>query len=80
MCLIDQMDYESIVEAALKLDAEDRCRVAGRLWESVGDLSPELEEAALESELARREAELEADPSKEVSHEDFLLAFAKRRK
>lgn len=74
------MDYESIVEAALKLDAADRCRVAGFLWDSVGSPSPELEEEALEAELNRREAELEADPSKELSHEDFLLAFAKRRK
>lgn len=74
------MDYETIVEAALKLDAEDCCRVAGFFWESVGNLSPELEETTLENELNRREAELEADPSKEMSHEDFLLAFAKRRK
>ena len=78
--MIDQLDYESIVEAALKLNAADRCRVAGFLWESVGSSSPELEEAILENELNRREAELEADPSKEMSHEDFLLAFAKRRK
>ncbi len=78
--MIAKADYESIVEAAMRLNATDRCRVAGYLWESIGNPVGELEGEALENELNEREADLDADDSKEMSHEDFLKAFAGRRK
>jgi hypothetical protein len=63
-------EYESIMDAALKLDAADRCRVADRLWESIG---------AQVVTLNDRDAELDADPSKEINHDEFMSSFTERR-
>ena len=41
--------YESIVDAALQLGPDDRCRVAACLWESLGEPVHELEEEEMES-------------------------------
>jgi S1-C subfamily serine protease len=71
--------YEAIMDAALKLAPGDRCRVAASLWESIGDPVQELDGDAVESVLNQREAELDHDPSQEISHEDFLTHFAARR-
>ncbi len=29
--------FEAVIDAAMQLDEEDRCRVAASLWESMGD-------------------------------------------
>ena len=71
--------YEAIMDAALQLNPDDRCRVAASLWESIGDPVQELDGDAIESVLNQREAEIDHDPSQEISHEDFLTHFAARR-
>lgn len=71
--------YESIMDAALQLDPGDRCRVAEGLWESVGSSRDELGSDELEDVLNQREAEMDRDPSQEISHQDFLAHFSARR-
>lgn len=63
----------------MQLSPQDRCVVASRLWESAGPAPASYTDEDLESELAKREAELDRDPSLEVSHESFLNHFAHRR-
>lgn len=70
---------ESVIDAAMMLDAADRCEVAAWLWESVGAPIPERSADELESLLDHREAEMEGDTSLEISHQDFIGHFAKRR-
>lgn len=70
---------EAIMDAALRLNPGDRCRVAASLWESIGDPVQQLDGDAAESLLNQREAELDRDPTQEISHEDFMSHFAARR-
>ncbi len=73
------VNYETIVKAALHLSAEERCRAATILWESVDpsrDFTSEDDE--LEALLDRREAEMDADPSMELSMEEFMAPFVSR--
>jgi putative addiction module component (TIGR02574 family) len=74
-------NYDTIVEAALQLNALERCRAASLLWESV-DPSRDFtsEDDGLEAMLDRREAEMDADPSLELSEEEFMAPFASRRR
>ena len=72
--------YESIMDAALQLNPGDRCRVAAGLWDSVGSPPHELEDDDLEAVLNQREAELDQDPSMEISHQEFMAHFSARRK
>ena len=72
--------YESIMDAALQLNPGDRCRIAAGLWESVGSPPHALEEDDLEAVLNQREAEMDQDPSLEISHQQFMAHFAARRK
>jgi putative addiction module component (TIGR02574 family) len=72
--------YESIMDAALQLNPGDRSRVATCLWESIGEPVHELEGNELERFLNQREADIDADPSQGVSHEDFMAHFAERRR
>lgn len=71
--------YETIMDAALQLTPDDRCRIAATLWESVGEPSEDLAEDKLETILDQREAEMDADPSHEISHQDFMAYFSARR-
>jgi len=71
--------YEAIVDAAMQLDAADRCRVAACLWESIGEPAGVLDADELENVLNQREAELDNDPSLEISHQDFMARFTERR-
>lgn len=57
---------------ALKLDPADRARLAERLLESLETLSEEENERIWLEEAARRDADLDADPSKGRSAEDVL--------
>jgi putative addiction module component (TIGR02574 family) len=70
---------ESIISAAMKLAPEDRSQLATWLWESVVGPIPAHSEAELETLLNHREAEMERDPSQEISHEDLMAHFANRR-
>lgn len=71
--------YESIMDAALKLNPGERCRIATSLWESVGPDVPDLEADEIESVLNQREAELDQDPAQEISHQEFMAHFSARR-
>jgi hypothetical protein len=71
--------YEAIMDAALQLNPGDRCRVAAGLWESIGCPANEIEGDAVEAVLNQREAELEQDPSLEITHQEFLAHFSARR-
>ena len=71
--------YESIMDAALQLNPGDRCRVAAGLWDSVSNPPHELEDDDLEAVLNQREAELDQDPSLEISHQEFMAHFEDRR-
>ena len=63
--------YEAVMDAAMQLDVADRCRIAVFLWESMGDPIAEPNPDELENLLNQREAELDRDPSLEISHQDF---------
>jgi putative addiction module component (TIGR02574 family) len=71
--------YESIMDAAMKLTPGDRCRAAATLWESVGEPYQDPSEDELERLLDQREAEMDADASQEISHQDFMAHFSARR-
>jgi putative addiction module component (TIGR02574 family) len=67
------------MSSAMQLAPQDRCRVASALWDSTRSQAAEVDDD-LESLLDQREAELEQDPSLEVSHEAFLGHFSHRRR
>ena len=58
------MDLTELEEQLLKLDAADRARLAEKLLESLETLSDKENEQVWLEEAARRDAELDADPSK----------------
>lgn len=70
---------DAITTAAMKLVPEDRSQLATWLWESAAGSIPTRSEAALESLLNQREAEMDSDLSQEISHEDLMAHFANRR-
>ncbi len=70
---------KSIVDAAMKLDAAERHKVASILWESLGSPIRQQTEDELERVLDEREAEMDQNPSQEISHSEFMSHFAKRR-
>ncbi|OYW28723.1 MAG: hypothetical protein B7Z47_05525 [Chthoniobacter sp. 12-60-6] len=72
--------YESIMDAAMQLNPGDRCRVAASLWDSIGSAGHEVEGDELEALLDQREAEMDQDPSMEISHQEFMAHFSARRK
>jgi hypothetical protein len=69
--------YESVMSSAMQLAPQDRCRVASSLWESTRSQVAEVDDD-LEAMLDQREAELEQNPSLEISHEAFLGYFSSR--
>ena len=70
---------ESIISAAMKLAPEDRSQLATWLWESVAGTIPIRSEEQLETLLNQREAEIDRDPSQEISHQELMTHFANRR-
>jgi putative addiction module component (TIGR02574 family) len=70
---------ESIISAAMKLAPEDRSQLATWLWESAAGPMPAPSEDELETLLNQREAEMEHNPSQEISHQELMTHFAKRR-
>lgn len=66
-----------VEKLAFSLPPNDRAKLADRLWESL----PEdyIDEAEL-AEAVRRDREMDEDPSKVISHEEFFKFFKDRRK
>ena len=58
------MNLTELEAEALKLDPANRARLAERLLESLETLSEEENQQVWLDEAARRDADLEADPSK----------------
>ena len=71
--------YDTIMTAALQLTPGERCRVASELWESTRAAPVDVDED-LEAVLDQRDAELDNDPSAEITHEDFMKRFTARRR
>mgnify|MGYP003386166767 CR=1 FL=1 len=62
-----------------KLSAADRLELAQQIWESLDDCPPGVwDEAELEAEEARREAELDAHPERALTYEEFRRALDKK--
>ena len=66
-----------VEKLAFSLPVNDRAKLADRLWDSL----PEdfIDEAEIE-EAMRRDREMDEDPSKVISHEEFFKFFRDRRK
>jgi len=66
-----------VEKLAFSLPPNDRAKLADRLWDSL----PEdyIDEAEL-AEAVRRDREMDEDPSKVISHEEFFKFFRNRRK
>ena len=58
------MDLTELEAEALKLDPANRARLAERLLESLETLSEQENQQVWHDEATRRDADLEADPSK----------------
>lgn len=71
--------FEAIIEAAMQLSPDERCRVAASLWDSTGNAPASRDPDELESLIEQRDVELDQDPSLEVPLEDFLSHFNQRR-
>ena len=61
------MSIEELEAEALKLDPKARARLAGRLLESLEELSEAENQQVWAEEAQRRDAELERDPSGEIA-------------
>lgn len=61
------MSSEEIEAEALKLDPKARARLAGRLLESLEELSEAEIQQVWAEEAQRRDAELDGDPSAEIA-------------
>ena len=66
------MDFIDLEAEALKLDPAARARLAEKLLESLETLSDEENQQAWFEEAARRDTELDADPSRGRAAEDVL--------
>ena len=66
-----------VEKLAFSLPVNDRAKLADRLWDSL----PEdfIDEAEIE-EAIRRDREMDEDPSKVISHEEFFRFFKDRRR
>ena len=60
---MDSMTFEELESHALKLDPKERARLAGRLLESLEELSAGDAERLWAAEASRRDAELDEDAS-----------------
>lgn len=61
--------FDSVLSAAQQLSADDRQRLIDALWEMDSSTSDEPLDPSWDEELARRLAEIEADPSKTIAWE-----------
>lgn len=72
------MSLKELEIEALKLDPKARARLAGKLLESLEDLSEEEKARLWAEEAKRRDAEIDADPDSDISAADvFREARAK---
>lgn len=65
-----------VEELAFRLPVNERVKLAERLWQSIPEDYIDEEELA---EALRRDREMDEDPSKVISHEEFFKFFKDRR-
>jgi putative addiction module component (TIGR02574 family) len=61
-----------VEKLAFSLPPDDRAKLADRLWESLPEDYVDQEELEL---VMRRDREMDEDPSKVISHDEFLNFF-----
>lgn len=66
------MDVQELEAAVLKLDPKSRARLAGKLLNSLEELSEEEVNRMWAEEAQRRDAEMDADPDSELPAEDVF--------
>ena len=64
-------------ELVFSLPVADRAKLAERLWQSIPEDYIDEEEL---QEALRRDREMDEDPSKVLTHEEFFRFFKERRK
>jgi hypothetical protein len=67
------MSVDEIEAEALKLDPKARARLAGRLLESLEDLSEAENQHVWVEEAQRRDADLDANPAAEIDGDRVFL-------
>ena len=67
----------NLEELAFSLPVAERAELAERLWQSIPEDYIDEEEL---QEALRRDREMDEDPSKVVTHEEFFGYFKERRK
>jgi putative addiction module component (TIGR02574 family) len=75
-------NLSQITADALELPLTERAQLAQRLWSSIAPLDSQHDSQSdsdrdLRNELERRDREMDADPSKTISHEN-VMEFVKR--
>ena len=71
-CMVTLAEIETL---ALRLPESDRARLASDLLDSLSGVSIEAD-GGLE-EAVRRSAEMDSDPSKCLTHDEFLIALGR---
>lgn len=66
-----------VEKLAFSLPEQERAKLADRLWESLSE--DFIDEAEIEEALSR-DREMDEDPSKVISHDEFFNFFRARRK
>lgn len=66
-----------VEKLAFSLPVKDRAKLADRLWESLPKDFSDQEELEL---VMRRDREMDEDPTKVISHEEFIKFFEDRLK
>lgn len=67
----------NIEEQALKLPVQERARLADRL---IASLPSDFTDEGEIEEALRRSKEMDRDPSRAISHEEFFKFFEERRR
>ena len=67
---------QKVEDLAFSLPVNERVKLAERLWQSIPEDYIDEEEL---QEALRRDREMDEDPSKVISHEEFFKFFRDRR-
>lgn len=69
---MEQMNIQELEAEALRLDAKSRARLAGKLLNSLEELSEQEVTKLWAEEAQRRDARMDADPDSEFPAEDVF--------
>ena len=71
-CRMEPMNIQELETEALKLDPKSRARLAGKLLNSLEELSEDEVTQLWSEEAQRRDAQMDSDPGSELPAEDVL--------